>query len=142
MSISVLFQSMRQKRAHMAIVADEYGGTAGLLTIEDIIEEIVGDIYDEHETVETEILRTNDATYEINGLTNVEDVADALDIEIGEHEEDTIGGYIFGQLGRKPRSGDAIFIQNYEFRVTQTAGTRVVKVLARRQEEVLEPSAS
>jgi CBS domain containing-hemolysin-like protein len=131
-SISLLFQSMRSKKMHMAVVADEYGGTAGLLTLEDIIEEIVGDIYDEHETVEREIVKMNETTYEINGLTNVEDVAEALDLAIGEHEEDTIGGYIFGQLGRKPRTGDVITIGHYECRVSQTAGTRIVKIVAQR----------
>jgi len=123
---------MRSKKMHMAVVADEYGGTAGLLTLEDIIEEIVGDIYDEHETVVREIVKINENTYEINGLTNVEDVAEALDIAIGEHEEDTIGGYIFGQLGRKPRTGDVITIDHYECRVAQTAGTRIVKIVAQR----------
>lgn len=142
MSISILFQQMRNKRAHMAIVADEYGGTAGLLTIEDIIEEIVGDIYDEHETVEKEIVKLNDNAFEINGLMHVEDVADALDFEIGEHEEDTIGGYIFGQLGRKPRNGDVITINNYEFKVIQTAGTRIVKIIAQLQPETDESAAS
>jgi CBS domain containing-hemolysin-like protein len=142
MSISILFQSMRSKKAHMAIVADEYGGTAGLLTIEDIIEEIVGDIYDEHETIEREIVKTNETTYEINGLTHVEDVVEALDIKIGEHDEDTIGGYIFGQLGRKPRNGDIIIIWNYEFRVVQTAGTRIVKIIAQQIEEPAEAVVS
>lgn len=132
MSISVLFQQMRGKKVHMAVVADEYGGTAGLLTIEDIIEEIVGDIYDEHETVQKEIVKVNEGCFEIYGLTHVEDVADALNLDIGEHEEDTIGGYIFGQLGRKPRNGDVITIQNYEFKVTQTAGTRIVKITAQK----------
>jgi CBS domain containing-hemolysin-like protein len=126
----------------MAIVADEYGGTAGLLTIEDIIEEIVGDIYDEHETIEREIVKTNETTYEINGLTHVEDVVEALDIKIGEHDEDTIGGYIFGQLGRKPRNGDIIIIWNYEFRVVQTAGTRIVKIIAQQIEEPAEAVVS
>lgn len=142
MSISLLFQSMRSKRVHMAVVADEYGGTAGLLTIEDIIEEIVGDIYDEHETVEREIVKIDEITYEINGLTNVDDVAEALDIAIGEHEEDTIGGYIFGQLGRKPRTGDLVIIGSYECRVAQTKGTRIVKIMAQRISEPSEQAVS
>lgn len=142
MSISVLFQQMRNKKAHMAVVADEYGGTAGLLTIEDIIEEIVGDIYDEHETIQREIVKISDSSFEINGLTRVEDVAEALNIEIGEHEEDTIGGYIFGQLGRKPGNGDVITINNYEFKVIQTDGTRIVKIVAQRGPEEKDESAA
>ncbi len=142
MSISVLFQQMRGKKVHMAVVADEYGGTAGLLTIEDIIEEIVGDIYDEHETVQKEIVKVNEGLFEIYGLTHVEDVADALALDIGEHEEDTIGGYIFGQLGRKPRNGDVVAIQNYDFKVTQTAGTRIVKIAAQRRPKQPDESAA
>lgn len=142
MSISILFQQMRSRKAHMAVVADEYGGTAGLLTIEDIIEEIVGDIYDEHETVLKEIVKIKDGVFEINGLTHVEDVADALSVDFGEHEEDTIGGYIFGQLGRKPRGGDVVTVDDYEFKVLQTAGTRIVKIIAQRLPNKEEESAA
>lgn len=142
MSISILFQQMRSRKAHMAVVADEYGGTAGLLTIEDIIEEIVGDIYDEHETVLKEIVKIKDGVFEINGLTHVEDVADALSLDFGEHEEDTIGGYIFGQLGRKPRGGDVVTVDDYEFKVLQTAGTRIVKIIAQRLPKKEEESAA
>lgn len=131
MSVAKILQMMRRKRIHLAVVVDEYGGTAGLVAMEDIIEEIVGDIKDEHdEVIQPEIQRMPDNTYEFDGRVLLEDVAHLLNIHLEEHEEDTIGGYIFGVLGRRPEIGDEVVIDGYTFTVLLVNGFRVVRVKA------------
>ncbi|MBP2649676.1 MAG: putative signal transduction protein with domain containing protein [Firmicutes bacterium] len=130
MSVAKLLQFMRRKRTHLAVVADEYGGTAGLVAMEDVLEEIVGDIQDEHDEEEIDIQRFPDGSYEFDGRVLLEDVAELLSIALEEHEEDTIGGYVFGILGRKPEIGDKLTIDNYMFIVLLVNGFRVVRVKA------------
>lgn len=130
-SVAKLLQAMRRRRIHLAVVADEYGGTAGLVAMEDVLEEIVGDIQDEHdEEEETEIERLPGGGYEFDGRVLLDEVAELLNIRLEEHEEDTIGGYIFGWLGRRPEIGDRMAIGDYTFTVVRTAGFRVVRVKA------------
>jgi CBS domain containing-hemolysin-like protein len=130
MSVAKLLQFMRRKRTHLAVVADEYGGTAGLVALEDVLEEIVGDIQDEHDEEEPEIERSVDGSYEFDGRVLLDDVSELLNINLVEHEEDTIGGYIFGLLGRKPEIGDQVIIGDVTFVVLQANGFRVVRVKA------------
>ena len=130
MPVAQLLQLMKRKRTHLAVVADEYGGTAGLVAMEDVIEEIVGDIQDEHDEEEVEILRLTDGTYEFDGRVLLEHVGEILHLRLEEHEEDTIGGYIFGILGRGPKVGDQVNIDMHKFRVLQVTGFRVVRVKA------------
>lgn len=131
MPVAKLLQLMRREKTHMAVVADEYGGTAGLVALEDIIEEIVGDIQDEHDHEETEMELLADGVFEFDGRMLLEDVADVLKLEPEEHEEDTIGGCIFGMLGRQPEIGDQVQIGQYIFTVTKATGFRVVRVQAK-----------
>ena len=132
MSVAKLLQIMRRKRIHLSIVIDEYGGTAGLVALEDIIEEIVGDIQDEHDAIiQAEIQRMPDDTYEFDGRVLFDDVAGLLGIHLEDPEEDTIGGYIFGLLGRRPEIGDEVIIDEYSFSVLQVTGFRVVRVHAK-----------
>jgi CBS domain containing-hemolysin-like protein len=131
MSVAKLLQVMRRKRTHLTVVADEYGGTAGLVAMEDVIEEIVGDIHDEHdEDVEVEIQRDKDGAFEFDGVVLLDDVAELLNIRLEDHEEDTIGGYIFGLLGRRPEVGDKVEIGDYSFAVLRVNGYRIVRVKA------------
>lgn len=131
MSVAHLLQVMRRKRTHLAIVADEYGGTAGLVALEDVIEEIVGDIHDEHDAVENvEIQRFPDGTFEFDGGVLLDDVTELLNIHLEEHEEDTLGGYIFGMLGRRPEVTDKVNIGDYSFEVLSVNGFRIVRVKA------------
>ncbi|MBP2663560.1 MAG: hypothetical protein H6Q71_1508 [Firmicutes bacterium] len=131
MSVAHLLQVMRRKCTHLAVVADEYGGTAGLVALEDVIEEIVGDIQDEHDEVaDVEIQRLSDGSYEFDGGVLLDDVTDLLNIRLEEHEEDTLGGYIFGMLGRRPETGDKVNIGDYSFEVLHVTGFRIVKVNA------------
>lgn len=131
MSVAKLLQVMRRKRIHLAVVADEYGGTSGLVALEDVLEEIVGDIQDEHDEVaEMEILRLEDGAYEFDGRVLLDDVFEILNINMDEHEEDTIGGYIFGLLGRRPEVSDKVSIGDYVFEVLRVNGFRIVRVKA------------
>ena len=130
MAVAKLMQFMRRKHTHLAVVADEYGGTAGLVALEDVLEEIVGDIQDEHDEEVVEIQRFPDGTFEFDGLVLLDDVAELLHIRLEEHEEDTIGGYIFGLLGRRPEIGDEVKIGEALFTVQEVNGFRVVRVKA------------
>lgn len=131
MSVAKLLQIMRRRRLHLAVVADEYGGTAGLVALEDILEEIVGDIQDEHDgEEEIDIQRLADHVFEFDGRVLLEEVLALLQIELDEHEEDTVGGYIFGLLGRRPEIGDVVNIGDYRFEVLKIKGFRIVRVKA------------
>lgn len=106
-SISELLHEMMKKRIHLAIVVDEYGGTAGLLTMEDILEELVGEIQDEHDGVAEEpVKQLNSNSYEFDGLYLVEDAYDVMELPYHDLEESTIGGYVFNLLGHEPKAGD------------------------------------
>lgn len=131
MSVAKLLQLMRHRHIHLAVVVDEYGGTAGLVALEDVIEEIVGNIQDEHDKpVEPEIQRFGDGSYQFDGLVLLDDVLKLLNIHLDEHEEDTVGGYIFGVLGRQPNKGDMIDIGEYRFKILKTDEFRILRVQA------------
>ena len=125
-----LIPEMRDQRAKMAIVIDEFGGTAGLVTLEDLIEEIVGEIQDEHEEDEPLSFEDlDDGTVRIWGGVAVREVNDRLDLEISEEPHDTLGGYVFGVLNRIGRVGDVVELENARFRITQMRGRRVEYVV-------------
>jgi len=127
MPVPKALRLMQQRHVQMVLVADEYGGTAGLITVE----EIVGDIQDEHEAAEPpDVLQLPDGSIEFDGMVLLDDVAEQLPIVFDDPEEDTIGGYVFGLLGRKPEIGDVVEISGYSFKVLRTEGFRVVRVLA------------
>lgn len=131
MSVAKLLQLMRRRRIHMAVVVDEYGGTAGLVALEDIIEEIVGEIQDEHDdSQELEIQRLADGSYEFDGRVLLDEVLSLLNLRQNDHEEDTIGGYIFGHLGRRPEVGDRMQLGRYLFSVLRVNGFRITRVKA------------
>ncbi|WP_304508214.1 hemolysin family protein [Anaerotignum sp.] len=138
-----LFREMQRDKVHMAIIIDEYGGTAGLVTMEDLIEEIVGNIFDEYDLEEEEdICVIDEKTYQINGTTDLTDVADFLGISFEDEEDyDTLGGYLIGQLGRIPEEEEKpeVTVGNWLFRIENIEEKRIEKVLAfylETQEEV------
>ena len=108
-----LFRNMQMKKIHMAIVVDEYGGMSGIVTMEDLLEEIVGNIYDEFDPqAEAEIVRVNDDTWRISGQAALEDVADTLDVELPlEADYDTLGGLIFSQFTLIPEDGSSPVVE-------------------------------
>ena len=114
----------------MAIILDEYGGTAGLITIEDLIEEIIGDIQDEYDVEEELIVANDDGTYQVDARTLVDDLEDALDIEIDseESESETVGGLVFENLGGIPQVGDHIVLGRMDAVVAEISGRRISKL--------------
>ena len=125
----VLFQEMQSRKQHMAIVVDEYGGTSGLITLEDLLEEIVGKIYDEFDPKEEpEITRLSGGRWRISGAAELESVAKALDIELPTDEEyDTLGGLIFSRLTEIPSDGEHPVVECFGLRISveQIADRRV-----------------
>jgi CBS domain containing-hemolysin-like protein len=128
MSIVKILQLMQHKHVQMAAVADEYGGTAGLVTMEDLLEEIVGDIQDEHDSEMPEINKMPDGSYIFDGLVLLDEVSETMGIQFDDPEEDTIGGYVFGLIGRQPEVGDSVDERGYRFEVLDCSGFRVLKV--------------
>jgi magnesium and cobalt transporter len=128
--LSVLLRDFREHRNHIAIVVDEYGGVAGLVTIEDVLEQIVGDIEDEHDTddIEDNIINVNETEFRIRGITELEQVNQALGTTFADEDNDTLAGFILKNLGRVPHKGESITIENILFEV-QRADARQVHVL-------------
>lgn len=116
--LNVLLREFRQNRYHMAIVIDEYGSVAGLVTIEDVLEEIVGDIEDEYDVDEdSNIRQVSESDYIIKALTPIEDFNKAFNSNFSDEDCDTLGGLILQQIGRLPLRGEAARLGNFEFRV-------------------------
>ena len=140
MPISKALPLMQQRHVQMVLVADEYGGTAGLITMEDLVEEIVGEIQDEHEAQEPdEVVALENGAYEFDGMVLLDEITEILGIEFEEAEEDTIGGYIFGLLGRKPEIGDPVVVDDYCFKVLEVDGFRVLRLSAVPLKSKLQP---
>ena len=121
---------MTAKHIQMAIVVDEYGGTAGLVTLEDIVEAIVGNIQDEYDNEDEEISKINDTTFTIDGITDIEEVEEKLGIKLPEGDYDTLGGFIISLLGFLPVDGDMNTVQykNIRFTVLNVEERRIGKV--------------
>jgi len=128
--LSVLLKDFREHRNHIAIVVDEYGGVAGLVTIEDVLEQIVGDIEDEHDTddIEDNIIKVSETKFRIRGITELDQVNEALGTTFVDEDNDTLAGFILKKLGRVPHKGESITIGNILFEV-QRADARQVHVL-------------
>ena len=128
-SISEVLHLMMRKHTHLAIVVDEYGGTAGMLSMEDILEELVGDIMDEHDINEVEeIHKLNDCICEFDGKVLVDDVYDCMGLPECERDESTIGGYVFTLLGRAPKVGDKVEDEYCTYEVISAGKMRVRRV--------------
>ena len=137
--VSELFAEMQKRRIHMAIVIDEYGGTAGIVTIEDILEEIVGEIRDEYDQAEElEIQPAGENEWLINARANLGDINDALHVRLPVDDADTLGGFIYTQLGKVPLPGDEVHYENVLLKVINVAGRRIGKVKV----QVLEDEAA
>lgn len=127
--VQELFREMRRERTHIAVVLDEYGGTVGIVTIEDFLEAIVGEIDDEYDDEpEKAIHKISDSVYEMDGMMKLTDINDEMGFEIESEDVDTIGGFIIELLGNFPEEGQIIPWENLEFTVTQTERNRVHRV--------------
>ena len=123
----------RRQRAGLAVVIDEFGGTAGLVTLEDILEELVGEVRDEFEQGEAQrIHEESPGTYVIDGLVSLADLREKLGLQLEDEPYDTVGGLVFGRLGRLAEVGDAVDVEGYRFQVIGIDGRRVSQVRAQR----------
>lgn len=129
--VDVLLKEFRQQRYHMAIVVDEYGGVSGLVTIEDILEIIVGEIEDEYDTEQDgtdDIRPLNKYTYSVKALTSVEEFNRFFETSFSEEEADTIGGIVLKAFGHMPATNDEISIQDIQFKITHSDKRRLVQL--------------
>jgi putative hemolysin len=130
--VAELLREMQTKQFHMAIVIDEYGGTSGLVTLEDLLEEIVGDITDEYDMEEPSVEHLPGGALRVPGGTSIDDVSDELGVELPDAEWDTVGGLVFNLLGHVPEEGESVRFQGLEFRTERVKGRRIVSVEIRR----------
>lgn len=126
--ITELFAEMKTTRNHIAVVLDEYGGTVGIVTIEDLIEEIVGDIEDEYDERDKDIEVIKENEFVVDGSTRLSDLSDMIGFEIESEEFDSIGGYVIGYLGRMPKVGEEIKTNDFRVIVEELDRNRVKKV--------------
>ena len=134
--IDELLTELRTSRVHIAIVLDEYGGTAGLVTIEDLIEEIVGEIEDEYDPYGgAQIIRISDDEVIMDGRTSTDCLDDLFGYRLEDEEFDTIGGFIFDRLGKIPEPGDEVEVASIHLSVLRMQGRRIDRVRARRRPE-------
>ncbi|MFP4178373.1 MAG: HlyC/CorC family transporter [Acholeplasmataceae bacterium] len=130
MRISNLLALLRQNKSHIAIVKDEFGGTLGVVTMEDILEELVGDIWDEHDRVVEHIIKITEDTYRVRGDTNLDDFFELIGLET-DFDFATVNGWVMDELDRIPEPGDAFRFENLEVTVTQANEKRVLEVTIR-----------
>jgi len=137
--LNALLKEFRASHNHMAIVVDEYGGVSGLLTIEDVLEEIVGDIDDEHDQEEDAYIRPEGdrngrPCYAVRALTRIEDFNEFFECELSDEEYDTVGGLVMHELGRLPRRGESVDFGGFEFSVTKADKRRIGALRVQRLE--------
>lgn len=132
--VEELFREMREKKLHMVIVIDEYGGVAGLITLEDIIEELVGEIQDEYDTEEPFFKLNEDGSYEIAGNYPIDDLNELLQIDLSSEEYDTISGFLLSALGHIPTVNEKVSYEDYIFTIEQIKRRRIIKVKVEKSE--------
>ncbi|HEY9197986.1 MAG TPA: transporter associated domain-containing protein [Gammaproteobacteria bacterium] len=139
--LNVLLKEFRASRNHLAVVVDEYGGVAGMVTIEDVLEQIVGEIEDEHDIDEDAFIRKrNDTNYVLKALTPIEDFNEHFGTDFSDEEFDTIGGRVIQAFGHVPKRGESVTLDHFEFKVLR-ADNRRVHILALRVLPPPEPVA-
>jgi putative hemolysin len=130
--VAELLREMQLQKFHMAIVVDEYGGTAGLVTLEDLLEEIVGEITDEYDVEEPRVEKLPNGMLRVPGRTPIDEVNEELDVHLPDDEWDTVGGLVFFTLGHVPEEGECVTVDGLEFCAERVQGRRIVSVLISR----------
>ena len=120
----------------MAVIVDEYGGTAGIATMEDLLESIVGEIQDEYDSEEEEVVRNEDGSYSFDGGISIEKTEELLETELSDEDNDTLGGFVMTLLGRIPEEDEmpSVTVEGWQFTVTEMEDRRILRVLAQRVE--------
>jgi len=133
--LNVLLKDFRTNRNHIAIVVDEYGGVAGLVTIEDVLEQIVGEIEDEHDFDEAEdnIVQDPDGHYRVKASTEIADFNEKLGAELSDEDYDTIGGLVLHTFGRLPKRGEAVSVGDFKFTVLRADSRRLYTLMVERR---------
>ena len=137
----MLFRS-RKDRSHLAIVMDEYGGTAGIVTLEDLVEELIGDIQDEYDIDEGQPRQLHGGEIEVDGLLNLDDFADQTGVELPEGPYETVAGFLLAALGHLPADGESAEIAGRRLTVTQLDGRRIARVRVGRPGTAPAPTAA
>jgi CBS domain containing-hemolysin-like protein len=130
--VADLLREMQRDKFHMALVTDEYGSVVGLVTLEDLLEELVGEIADEHDRDEPQLVPVGDGTYRANGRLSIAELNELLDVELPNEEWDTVAGLMLGLLGAIPREGQSVTYDPLTFTAEKVKGLRVDTVLIRR----------
>jgi putative hemolysin len=130
--VAELLREMQTEKFHMAIVVDEYGGTAGLVTMEDLLEEIVGEITDEYDVAEPVVEKLANGVLRVPGRTPIDEVNELLDADLPQEEWDTVGGLVFNTLGHVPIEGECLRVDGLEFCAERVQGRRIVSVIITR----------
>ena len=133
--VSELLKEMQRRQTQMAIVVDEYGGTAGLVTVEDLLEEIVGEIRDEYDVESETVTDEGNGNFVFSGKVSVDEVRERLDVEIEREGFETVGGYLLSHLGRMPYVGETFDVGDLGFEVIEVERRRITKVRVRRREQ-------
>ncbi|MFV0258721.1 MAG: transporter associated domain-containing protein, partial [Acidimicrobiales bacterium] len=119
---------MQQEQFHMAIAVDEYGGIAGLVTLEDLIEELVGEIFDEYDVERPLVERQRDGTLRVDARIAIDELNDLAGMDLPQGDWDTVGGLVFDRFGRVPAVGDTCAVSEYQLRVERLQGRRITRV--------------
>jgi magnesium and cobalt exporter, CNNM family len=139
--IAELLREMQQKKTHMAIVVDEFGDVAGLVTMEDLLEEIVGEIADEYDRGEPLVEPVDDHTMRVKGSMPIDELSELLGVELPDEEWDTVGGLMAGLLGKVPKRGEEVKLHGVTFRAEKVQGRRIAKVLVTKSPELDEAAS-
>lgn len=135
MYVPRLFKLMQTVRMHMAVVVDEYGGTAGLVTLEDLLEEIVGEIHDEYDREEAPVTRLPDGSYKLLASISLYDLNETIGSDFECEEADSLGGFLLDRFGNFPHQGDSILIDDWNFQISSMGEHRIIDVIAKKNHE-------
>jgi CBS domain containing-hemolysin-like protein len=130
--VADLLKEMQKEKFHQALVTDEYGSVTGIVSLEDLLEELVGEIADEYDVEEPEMVELGEGIYRVSGKTSIDDVNEMLDVELPDEEWDTVGGLVLDIFGKIPDAGDEQEFQGLRFRAAEVQGRRVATVVISR----------
>jgi CBS domain containing-hemolysin-like protein len=133
--IDELLREFQDKKTHLAIVVDEYGGTSGMVTLEDVLEEIVGEIEDEYDNDETLLETLADGTIRVAAKIDIDDLNEEMNLQLPTENSDTLGGFIYELVGKVPVQGDEVQYQGLTFTIDRVHRQRIVRVRIRRREQ-------
>jgi len=133
--IDELLQEFQQSKSHLAIVVDEYGGTSGMVTLEDVLEEIVGEIEDEYDTAETLVEPLPDGSWRVAAKIDIDDLNEEMNLQLPNENSETLGGFIYELVGKVPSQGEAVDYQNLRFVIDRIHRQRIIRVRIHRREE-------